>query len=79
MTNLMNIADIIRNIKPTASKNEIKVLRAKLRRAGITNHAIEAVNTNRPYTLWAHLDTVTDIRAENPQIVIDFVANLIAA
>ena len=74
---MMNLATIARNVCPTITKNQLKALRAKLRRDGITNKTASAYQG--PYTLWTHLDVVTDVRAENPQIVIDQIANLLAA
>lgn len=49
------------------SRNELKVLRAKLRRAGVTN--LNHARHNSPYTVNPSLDSQTDYRAEDGTIV----------
>ncbi len=68
---MYTLADIIRTINVTASKNDIKVARARLRRLGLTNHASRAKG---PYTVAAHLDVPTDTRADAGTVIVAAIA-----
>lgn len=71
------LADIIRAYHGTKiSRKEMKVLRAKLRRAGVTNLNKDA---RGPYTVNPSLDLVTDVRAADGTIVAQVAALVLAA
>lgn len=66
--NMHTLADILRAYHgATLSRNELKVLRAKLRRAGVTN--LNNARRNAPYHVDETVDVRTDTRAEEGTIV----------
>lgn len=68
MNTTATLADILRAYHGTnLSRNELKVLRAKLRRAGVTN--LNNARRNSAYTVNPSLDVQTDYRAEEGTIV----------
>lgn len=68
---MSTLANIIRTFNPTASKNDIKVARARLRRMGITNKTNEV---HGPYTVNVTLDTATDKRADAGTVIVQAIA-----
>lgn len=63
----MNLADILRSFYPRATRKELKVLRAKLRRAGVTRlHK----DFRGPYTVNVGDDVQADTRADIGTIVV---------
>jgi hypothetical protein len=58
-----NIAQIARTIHGNLTRNELKVLRARLRRAHMTNLTGEA---SGPYTINVSADVVSDARTVDP-------------
>lgn len=61
MTNAMNLADILRTFNPRATRQDLKVARAALRRAGVTN--LNHARRNAPYRVAPDAGRVTDARA----------------
>lgn len=71
----MNLADIIRSFRPNMTRKQLKVARAKLRRAGVTRlHK----DTRGAYTIAVGADVVADTRADIGTIVVQ-VASMIAS
>lgn len=75
MNTTATLADIIRAFHGTnLSRNELKVLRAKLRRAGVTN--LNHARHNTAYTVNPSIDAATDFRAEIGTIVAQVAATV---
>lgn len=70
------LADIIRSYNTTAdmTRNQLKVARARLRRAGVTNLNKDIKG---PYTINPVADTVTDARADLGTIVAQVIADTV--
>jgi hypothetical protein len=66
------LANLIRSIHGNLSRKELKVLRAKLRRAGVTN--LNHARRNAPYAVDASTVEKSDARAEGGAIVVQVVA-----
>lgn len=66
MSNTMNLADIIRAYHGNLSRKQLKVARARLRRAGVTGYTTEITG---PYTVSVVADTSTDARADYGTVV----------
>jgi len=62
----MNLADLIRAYHGNLSRNQLKIARARLRRAGVTR-LHKAVRG--PYTIAPAQDVVTDTRADLGTVV----------
>jgi len=78
MNTTATLADIIRAYHgANLSRNELKVLRAKLRRAGVTN--LNHARRNSPYTVNPSIDARTDKRAVEGTIVAQVAATVKAA
>lgn len=68
MNTTATLASILRAYhSANLSRNELKVLRAKLRRAGVTN--LNGARHNTAYTVNPTIDAATDYRAEIGTIV----------
>lgn len=71
------LADIIRSYNTTdMTRNQLKVARARLRRAGVTNLRKDIKG---PYTVNPVSDCVTDARADIGTIVAQIAADAVAA
>lgn len=70
------LADIIRSYNTTAdmTRNQLKVARARLRRAGVTNLNKDIKG---PYTVNPASDCVTDARADLGTIVAQVIADTV--
>lgn len=69
---MSNLANIARALNPNITRNELKVLRAKLRRAGLTGRP---AHTRGEYTVNTSSDVATDARcAEGGTVIVAFVA-----
>lgn len=65
---MSNLADLARSlVSPTLTRNQLKVIRARLRRAGLTNLSHEA---SGEYTVNVSLDVSTDVRATAGTILV---------
>lgn len=68
MNTTATLADILRAYhSATLTRNQLKVLRAKLRRAGVTN--LNGARHNTAYTVNPSIDVATDYRAEIGTVV----------
>ena len=76
MSTNATLADILRAYHGNLSRKQLKVMRAKLRRAGVTN--LNNATRNAPYHVNPSLDRRTDVRAE-PGTIVAQVAWLVAA
>ena len=65
--NIITLADTLRAYHGKLSRKELKVLRAKLRRAGVTN--LNNAKRNAPYALNPSTDKRLDRRAASGTIV----------
>lgn len=66
------LADILRTLRPTLSRKQLKVARAKLRRAGVSN--LNHAKRNAPYKVDVTTDMRSDKRAEGGAIVVQVAA-----
>jgi hypothetical protein len=71
MNETSNLANLIRAYHGKMSRNELKVARAKLRRAGVTCHH---KSVKGPYTLNPATDKRTDTRADEGTVVAQIAA-----
>jgi hypothetical protein len=63
------LANILRTVSPTSlSRKQLKVKRAQLRRAGVTN--LNGARRNSPYAVDTSTETRSDKRAQGGAIVV---------
>lgn len=65
---MLTLADIIRNLHGDLSRKQLKIMRAKLRRMGVTN--LNNARRNAPYAVDASTVEQSDLRAEGGAIVV---------
>lgn len=71
---MSTLADIARTvIASNLTRNQLKVVRARLRRANLTNLSGRA---NGPYTVHTALDVPTDVRADAGTVIVAAVAEM---
>lgn len=63
----MTLATLVRAYHGNLSRNQLKVARARLRRAGVTN--LNRARRNSPYHVCPTLDARVDARAEDGTLV----------
>lgn len=77
MTNIietMTLANIVRAYHGNLSRNQLKVARARLRRAGVTN--LNKARRNTPYHVAPAADLQTDERADDGTVVAQVAATV---
>lgn len=73
---MSTLADLLRQYATSnLSRKQLKVLRAKLRRAGVTN--LNNARRNSPYTINPAIDAQTDWRAADGTIVAQVAAAVV--
>lgn len=73
----MTLAQMLRTFKPLATRQELKVARAALRRAGVTN--LNRSRRNAPYRVAPGAGRVTDARALAGCVVASLAAQAVGA
>lgn len=71
----MNLAEIARTLRPSLTRKELKVVRAKMRRAGVAGLS---KTVRGPYTVNTSADVASDARAEQGTIVAQVAAMIVA-
>lgn len=71
MSNIANLARTL--ISSSLTRNQLKVVRARLRRAQLTN---VGVGTQGEYTINPSLDTATDARAMGGTVIVAALAEM---
>ena len=72
---MSTLADLARSFDATLTRNQLKTIRARLRRMGLTNQSGRA---SGPYTVNPTLDVRTDVRAEAGTVLVAAVAEVVA-
>lgn len=72
---MSNLANIARAINPSLTRNQLKVVRARLRRANLTN---VGGNASGEYTVNTSLDVATDCRcAVGGTVIVQAIAEIV--
>lgn len=74
LTETMTLANLVRAYHGALSRNQLKVARARLRRAGVTN--LNNARRNSPYHVAPALDAQVDPRADDGTIVAQVVSTV---
>jgi hypothetical protein len=75
-TTMNTLADLIRAFAPTATRTDLKVARARLRRHKLTN---QVGSVRGPYVLDVTTDEKSDPRADGGVVIVQAVADFVAA